>query len=135
MRPRLVAAGFCASQAPNQQLCCASSARSNTPAGVDFTSNTTAASPCTRISSRTDRKSTRLNSSHSQISYAVFCLKKKNKKTCRSGEHIPKCDNQHLICFSRWPCYRRLVSNLRLDSIVTPSSHTCYMKKSTIDTL
>src|SRR2546430_13624957 len=26
-----------------------------------------------------DRKSTRLNSSHSQISYAVFCLKKKNK--------------------------------------------------------
>src|SRR2546430_12418051 len=28
---------------------------------------------------RTDRKSTRLNSSHSQISYAVFCLKKKNE--------------------------------------------------------
>src|SRR2546430_12645049 len=27
---------------------------------------------------RGDRKSTRLNSSHSQISYAVFCLKKKN---------------------------------------------------------
>src|SRR2546430_7220515 len=28
-----------------------------------------------------DRKSTRLNSSHSQISYAVFCLKKKKKIT------------------------------------------------------
>src|SRR2546430_12004127 len=28
-----------------------------------------------------DRKSTRLNSSYSQISYAVFCLKKKNKDT------------------------------------------------------
>src|SRR5688572_8107235 len=28
-----------------------------------------------------DRKSTRLNSSHSQISYAVFCLKKKTKRT------------------------------------------------------
>src|SRR2546430_8969805 len=28
----------------------------------------------------TDRKSTRLNSSHSQISYAVFCLKKKKNK-------------------------------------------------------
>src|SRR2546427_5689326 len=28
----------------------------------------------------TDRKSTRLNSSHSQISYAVFCLKKKKHK-------------------------------------------------------
>src|SRR5437660_8212834 len=29
---------------------------------------------------RLDRKSTRLNSSHVAISYAVFCLKKKNKK-------------------------------------------------------
>src|SRR3712207_7789486 len=29
-----------------------------------------------------DRKSTRLNSSHANISYAVFCLKKKNKTTC-----------------------------------------------------
>src|SRR3972149_10300992 len=42
----------------------------------------------------TDRKSTRLNSSHSQISYAVFCLKKKKKHTnnrhnsaiCERGE-------------------------------------------------
>src|SRR5256886_13060855 len=33
------------------------------------------------ISNRRDRKSTRLNSSHSQISYAVFCLKKKKKTT------------------------------------------------------
>src|SRR5438309_4960960 len=31
----------------------------------------------------TDRKSTRLNSSHSSISYAVFCLKKKNRPTPR----------------------------------------------------
>src|SRR2546430_13244803 len=31
-----------------------------------------------------DRKSTRLNSSHSQISYAVFCLKKKNKYAPRT---------------------------------------------------
>src|SRR5205809_5100697 len=31
-------------------------------------------------SRRTDRKSTRLNSSHGYISYAVFCLKKKKKK-------------------------------------------------------
>src|SRR5690606_40992208 len=31
-----------------------------------------------RIASRQDRKSTRLNSSHVKISYAVFCLKKKN---------------------------------------------------------
>src|SRR5947209_14055078 len=34
------------------------------------------APPCGR-----DRKSTRLNSSHANISYAVFCLKKKNKNT------------------------------------------------------
>src|SRR2546430_7293980 len=34
----------------------------------------------TGLPSRRDRKSTRLNSSHSQISYAVFCLKKKKKK-------------------------------------------------------
>src|SRR2546421_3604057 len=32
----------------------------------------------TRAPFRRDRKSTRLNSSHDQISYAVFCLKKKN---------------------------------------------------------
>src|SRR5688572_31280400 len=31
-----------------------------------------------------DRKSTRLNSSHSQISYAVFCLKKKKTRTLQS---------------------------------------------------
>src|SRR3712207_7529794 len=30
----------------------------------------------------TDRKSTRLNSSHANISYAVFCLKKKKIKSC-----------------------------------------------------
>src|SRR5256886_12640951 len=35
-----------------------------------------------------DRKSTRLNSSHSQISYAVFCLKKK-KKTNYAHWYIP----------------------------------------------
>src|SRR2546427_4749505 len=32
----------------------------------------------TALGATVDRKSTRLNSSHSQISYAVFCLKKKN---------------------------------------------------------
>src|SRR5688572_31878033 len=36
--------------------------------------------PRSRKVSSIDRKSTRLNSSHSQISYAVFCLKKKKKK-------------------------------------------------------
>src|SRR2546430_12140103 len=32
-----------------------------------------------------DRKSTRLNSSHSQISYAVFCLKKKKTRHAQAG--------------------------------------------------
>src|SRR2546430_4939593 len=39
---------------------------------------------------RADRKSTRLNSSHSQISYAVFCLKKKKtKRHKRSSRNTP----------------------------------------------
>src|SRR2546430_10370462 len=38
-------------------------------------------SPWTKAMHCEDRKSTRLNSSHSQISYAVFCLKKKKKQT------------------------------------------------------
>src|SRR2546426_4897918 len=37
-----------------------------------------------------DRKSTRLNSSHLVISYAVFCLKKKKKNYC-------DCPSQHMI--------------------------------------
>src|ERR1022692_1933609 len=42
-------------------------------------------SPCNlvcRVLFRSDRKSTRLNSSHLVISYAVFCLKKKNTPCC-----------------------------------------------------
>src|SRR5256884_4152787 len=35
-----------------------------------------------------DRKSTRLNSSHGYISYAVFCLKKKNKKPTTALYHV-----------------------------------------------
>src|SRR3712207_8372772 len=38
------------------------------------------------VSPRLDRKSTRLNSSHANISYAVFCLKKKNNKI--ESDHI-----------------------------------------------
>src|SRR2546421_6920971 len=80
----------------------------------------TPANPAARI----DRKSTRLNSSHDQISYAVFCLKKKKKQdtsepprsrrpqrdpptpnpgtdvsTCRSRRHAMREDNyQHPQC-------------------------------------
>src|SRR3712207_7875599 len=36
-----------------------------------------------------DRKSTRLNSSHANISYAVFCLKKKKQRPVQVHLHIP----------------------------------------------
>src|SRR5690349_22185873 len=38
-----------------------------------------AVAPNAKVGSVEDRKSTRLNSSHVEISYAVFCLKKKNR--------------------------------------------------------
>src|SRR2546429_3842599 len=45
-----------------------------------------------------DRKSTRLNSSHGYISYAVFCLKKKNTPPSRrpSAQTHPRPDSPHL---------------------------------------
>src|SRR2546430_4911969 len=51
--------------------------------------------PCVRPG-RPDRKSTRLNSSHSQISYAVFCLKKKKSPAFRKSVNkngYPECQN------------------------------------------
>src|SRR5688572_33425789 len=47
------------------------------PAGRRRSRRASCGSPATEDA---DRKSTRLNSSHSQISYAVFCLKKKSEK-------------------------------------------------------
>src|SRR5688572_32174148 len=41
-----------------------------------------------------DRKSTRLNSSHSQISYAVFCLKKKKKKKKKTQQYTNNINKQ-----------------------------------------
>src|SRR5258708_29576417 len=53
----------------------------NTQTDPDLTSTATSGSNASRndVGKFTDRKSTRLNSSHQIISYAVFCLKKKNK--------------------------------------------------------
>src|SRR5690625_5925171 len=42
-----------------------------------------------------DRKSTRLNSSHVAISYAVFCLKKKKKKYKKSEVHLTNDHTRH----------------------------------------
>src|SRR3989449_7333046 len=44
----------------------------------------------TRLEWTLDRKSTRLNSSHGYISYAVFCLKKKKKKTKMSHDPVTR---------------------------------------------
>src|SRR5947207_6512371 len=49
----------------------------NDPSGVVFDSHSNA--PVAGVTVQLDRKSTRLNSSHTVISYAVFCLKKKTK--------------------------------------------------------
>src|SRR5690349_23712985 len=51
-----------------------------------------AAGRCRRTSVR-DRKSTRLNSSHVEISYAVFCLKKKKKKKKKKNKLVKKQTN------------------------------------------
>src|SRR2546430_10963001 len=59
--------------------------------------------------SATDRKSTRLNSSHSQISYAVFCLKKKHNITpvqlARCAGLSPACQvrGHHPSAYARSP--------------------------------
>src|SRR5262245_64649215 len=45
---------------------------------------------------RTDRKSTRLNSSHLGISYAVFCLKKKKKKEKKNKEKTKHNDTVYI---------------------------------------
>src|SRR2546430_10085585 len=45
--------------------------------GVDTSADSLNCGACFQTCAGKDRKSTRLNSSHSQISYAVFCLKKK----------------------------------------------------------
>src|SRR2546430_7266789 len=50
---------------------------------MPFSARPKANSPSRRPWSIADRKSTRLNSSHSQISYAVFCLKKKKRSTLK----------------------------------------------------
>src|SRR2546430_11594373 len=47
-----------------------------------------------RATASSDRKSTRLNSSHSQISYAVFCLKK-NSTHCQNNESR---FTVHIVC-------------------------------------
>src|SRR2546428_9108214 len=55
-------------------------------------------------SSKLDRKSTRLNSSHDQNSYAVFCLKKKNNTTNSRRRSLARCGRQALSNPTPLPC-------------------------------
>src|SRR5207302_9241659 len=57
--------------------------RVHSETGIDRAGASIPVSECTRLPTRRDRKSTRLNSSHVKISYAVFCLKKKKKATMK----------------------------------------------------
>src|SRR2546422_3578460 len=57
-------------------------------ASDDFMTNMTTAYGTTTFLKTGDRKSTRLNSSHGYISYAVFCLKKKKKKKIEETHDI-----------------------------------------------
>src|SRR2546430_5590228 len=50
-----------------------------------------------------DRKSTRLNSSHSQISYAVFCLKKKKKTADITRTANASYAGRSTVSASAWP--------------------------------
>src|SRR2546430_7503629 len=75
------------------------------------------------LHSLTDRKSTRLNSSHSQISYAVFCLKK--KKTHVPNPRRPPCLHQPPFN-SRTPRlprppWLRLLSNVGIPPLGQPA--------------
>src|SRR2546428_4676585 len=49
------------------------------------------------VDARLDRKSTRLNSSHDQISYAVFCLKKKKKPHLPVHHFYNLLENDHSV--------------------------------------
>src|SRR5438105_10206725 len=73
----------------------------NTPTGLP---------DCTSRVSSLDRKSTRLNSSHEWISYAVFCLKKK-KKTRQATKVMVDAQNEMLD-------YQQNGTNARLTSIM-----------------
>src|SRR3989440_4292654 len=77
-----------------------------------------------------DRKSTRLNSSHDQISYAVFCLKKKKKRTKnQKTTTIWRHEHTHSQAWHAGPLYPNDIraKTLRvkvLGELVTRISHT-----------
>src|SRR2546430_12632875 len=71
----------------SSDLCSPTASATQTPAPTTTLGSTRPRQRTTPSKNSTDRKSTRLNSSHSQISYAVFCLKKKNKNQTTLIDH------------------------------------------------
>src|SRR2546430_2460180 len=81
---RILPASFAASGPNPQKKSARTAPRMAPPVSCAMTRRCSASSDAGKVVARNtgaprDRKSTRLNSSHSQISYAVFCLKKKKK--------------------------------------------------------
>src|SRR5256886_4574428 len=70
---------------------------------------------------RRDRKSTRLNSSHSQISYAVFCLKKKKNTVC--NELLSDLPVEAGVCTAFRDFQDSVAHLLRRPSLAQPPSH------------
>src|SRR5256886_7150255 len=66
-----------------------------------------------------DRKSTRLNSSHSQISYAVFCLKKKKYSYSFSRAATKREAPPHLSRYSFNRCFSTLLVAINIRIILT----------------
>src|SRR5437899_5571693 len=68
-----------------------------------------------------DRKSTRLNSSHLGISYAVFCLKKKNKQVqSAAADNVNDADHNFFACLVRF-------ESASYDTTVTSSYYVCFL--------
>src|SRR2546427_2419311 len=82
--------------------------------------------PCTAA----DRKSTRLNSSHSQISYAVFCFKKKKFRSDRKSTRLNSNHSQiayAVFCLStdkRFTTYRSVIDIEMYVSVVDVTVQT-----------
>src|SRR4051812_49582995 len=63
--------------------------------GAYFGDKASPLSDTVNLAALSDRKSTRLNSSHMSISYAVFCLKKKKKKKTNTHQYSVRTNKGH----------------------------------------
>src|SRR2546427_6574720 len=75
-----------------------------------------------------DRKSTRLNSSHSQNSYAVFCLKKKKKnihyhRTSTRLKYTHSHNENTIFCFTKKPYPKNQPASLAKDTVGQTQTH------------